>query len=332
MQSLEFTDNLYPWVLLESDSLLVYWYFGDEGFANSLVAAGENALEDLQQMTGVQIQDKIRIYVYASSEDMQAATLFAPDWSGGLAFSDYNTVLTAIDPTRLDWGRRVVSHELAHVVIGRYTFSCIESVPNWLDEGLAMKAEGEQRDYYATLLQEAIENDSLQSVRELGEIFSNEPERASLAYAQSFSLVTFIFDQFGQEKLLALLDAFREGTPEDRALMDVYGFDRDGLEAAWRESVGAAPMNVVVAGVTPTRTPYPTFAPITGPDTSPSETPTVETMMPIEPSPIAPSTQPPADPQSSPSSNTSLILVASGAGVVLILITGWVFVRRRNSL
>ena len=332
VQSLQFTDTLHPWRSLETDSLIIYWYFGEEDFAENLADAGEQALEDLQQMTGVQIEDKIRVYVYADSEEMQAATLFAPDWSGGRAFSDFNTVLAAIDPSSLAWGKRVVPHELAHVVIGRYTFSCIESLPIWLNEGLAEKAEGEQRDYYAVLLQDAIEDNTLQSVRELGEIFSNDPERASLAYAQSHSLVSFIFDQFGQEKLLSLLDAFRDGTPEDQALMGVFGLDRDGLEAAWRESVGAAPMKATpVVGPTPTRTPYPTFAPITGPEIAPSETPSVEAMAQMEPSPIVAPTQPPADLQDTSLSSVSIILIASGFGIVLVFFILWLLLRRRRS-
>jgi hypothetical protein len=312
---------------------MIYWYVGDEDFARNLAAAGEKALDDLHQMTGVRVEDKIRVYVYASSAEMQSATLFAPDWSGGLAFSDFNAVLTAIDPLELDWGRRVVSHELAHVVIGRYTFSCIENLPIWLNEGLAMRTEGEQRDYYAVLLQDAIDNDTLQSVRELGEIFSNAPAKASLAYAQSYSLVSFIIDQFGQEKLLSLLDAFRDGTPEDRALMEVYGLDRDGLEAAWRESVGAAPMKATPAVVsTPTRTPYPTFVPITGPELAPSETPTVEVMAKIEPSPVVTLTQLSSDSPDSPPSSTTIVLIAGGLGVVLVFVIARGLLRRRKGL
>jgi hypothetical protein len=333
VQSLEFTDTLYPWKLLETESLMVYWYIGDQDFARKLANAGEGALQDLRKLTGVQLDEKVRIYVYANPEEMQSATLFAPDWSGGMAFPDFNTVLTAIDPSQLEWGRRVVSHELAHVVIGRYTFSCIETVPIWLDEGIAMKTEGEQREYYAVLLQEAIEEDTLQSVRELGEIFSNDPERASLAYAQSYSLVSFIFEQYGQEKLLSLLDAFRDGTPEDQALEEVYGLDRDGLEAAWRESIGAAPMKATPAtGAKPTHTPYPTFAPITGPEFSQSETPTVETMALVEPSPMMTPTQVPTDLKGSRPSNTTLILIAGGAGVVVMMIAAWVLIRRRRRL
>jgi hypothetical protein len=328
VQSLQFTDTLYPWKTLETDALAVYWYVGDNDFARSLIDAGEQTMKGLQEMTGVQMEGQIRVYVYATSEEMQSSTLFAPDWSGGLAFPEHSAVLTAIDPSQLDWGRRVVSHELAHVVIGHYTFSCIESLPIWLNEGLAMNAEGQPTDYHTELLQDAIEEDNLQSVRELGEIFSNDPSRASLAYAQSSSLVLFLFNQYGQEMILSLLDAFRDGTPEDQALMNIIGIDRDGLESAWRESVGAAPMKAtLVVGPTPTRTPYPTFAPITGPEFAPSETPPLEKMSQIEPSPIAAPTQATTEEQVSPLSSSAFILILAGAGIALASLITWLLIR-----
>jgi hypothetical protein len=41
------------------------------------------------------------------------------------------------------WDRTHVIHELTHVLVGHYAFSCIGSVPTWLNEGLAMYSEGE---------------------------------------------------------------------------------------------------------------------------------------------------------------------------------------------
>jgi hypothetical protein len=330
-KELQFNDETYSWESLETDSLSLFWYYGSSDFAQSLIDAGEEALGRLMQMTGAEAQGKIRIYIYANSDEMQSATLFAPDWSGGLAFADYSAVLIAIDPTRAEWGKRALAHELTHVIIGRHTFSCIESVPIWLHEGLAMKTEGELEEYYAVLLANAIDEDRLQSVRELGEIFSNDPERASLAYAQSYSLVSFLIDKYGQEKMLSLLDTFRDGTPEDKALINVFGLDRNGLERAWREYIGAAPMKATPSvGPTPTRTPYPTFAPITGPEIKPSQTSAIQATVHIEPSPTITSTPSQGGQTESTLSGTSLIVVIGGTGgAFMLLLAGFVLWHRR---
>jgi hypothetical protein len=120
-KTLTFTDESIPWQLYHSDSLAIYWLEGDRVFAHKLANAGETALDSLFEITGVELEEVIRVYIFPSSEEMQTATLFAPDWSGGVAFAEYRTVLAGIPPDSLTWGRKVVAHELTHVLLGVYT-------------------------------------------------------------------------------------------------------------------------------------------------------------------------------------------------------------------
>ena len=137
-----------------------------------------------------------------------------------------------------------------------------------------MMAEGDLEPYYQGILQEAIDADTLLSVREVGQIFSSDPDLASLSYAESFSLVTYLWEMYSDESMLQLLDHFKQGESEDRALEEVYGFDRDGLEMLWRDWLGAAPMpESPEQGATPTATLFPTLEPIVGPSIQASQTP-----------------------------------------------------------
>jgi hypothetical protein len=69
--------------------------------------------------------------------------------------------------------------------------------------------------------------------------------------------------------MVRLLDQFAQGASIDQALQTVYALDRDGLEAAWRASVGAAAvLSSAVAEEDSTRTPYPTYAPLGGPNSA----------------------------------------------------------------
>ena len=36
-----------------------------------------------------------------------------------------------------------IIHELTHILVGQFTFSCIGTLPGWIEEGLAMFSEGE---------------------------------------------------------------------------------------------------------------------------------------------------------------------------------------------
>ena len=88
--------------------------------------------------------------------------------------------------------------------------------------------------------------------------FSELPDKAFLSYSQSFSIVKFLIETYGQDKMTDLLVALQNGLTPDDALLQTYGFDTNGLEDAWRAAVGAQP-RVVSAG--PTVQPTPTWVP-----------------------------------------------------------------------
>jgi hypothetical protein len=117
------------------------------------------------------------------------------------------------------------------------TLNPYNSLPNWLDEGLAMYNEGTLDPTFTTYLNKAIAEGSLISVQSLSSPFSAYAEEAYLSYAESYSLVEYLIAGYGQGKMLELLNTFREGSGYDDALQKVYGFDMDGLDSLWRDYV-----------------------------------------------------------------------------------------------
>ena len=148
-----------------------------------------------------------------------------------------------------------------------------ELLPRWLDEGLAVYAEGELDPRYRDILEAAIREDELFSIRSLNDSFTEHADRAYLSYAESFSIVSYLIETYGRESMLELLEAFQSGYRYDSALFQVYGFDADGLEAEWRAEVGASALSSLVEGIDPIPTVYPTIHPYTGPPLPATATP-----------------------------------------------------------
>ena len=331
-QSLIFLDDSIPWKTRESEHLILSWYEGSEEFADDLLQAGEDALTRLNQMTGVTVEKQVMIFIYASSQAMQEATLFAPDWSGGRAFPWNSTVIIGVSPFDLEWGMDTMAHELSHVVIGHYTFSCVNSTPIWIDEGLAMVTEGALDSYFRDVLEKAVDEDNLLSVREVGQVFSANPDLALLSYAESYSLVTYLLETYGDKPMLQLLDRFKKGESEDKAMLEVYGFDRDGLEVQWRDWLGAAPMEQApTEGAKPTATLVPTLAPIVGATQQASQTPEE---MDVEPATDISDQSEGIDlgeePQEAGEGANSTLLV--GAGGLLLVVGLTLFLWRRRTI
>ncbi|MFU8796628.1 MAG: peptidase MA family metallohydrolase, partial [Dehalococcoidia bacterium] len=111
-------------------------------------------------------------------------------------------------------------------------------LPIWLDEGLAMYNEGELEPHFRSRLAKAVAEGNLISVRSLCSPFSAVADLAYLSYAQSYSLVAYLLDDYGEDRMPDLLAVLKEGATYDEALIEVYGFDIDGLDANWRATLG----------------------------------------------------------------------------------------------
>jgi hypothetical protein len=231
---IQFNDNRYSWQSLTEGMLTVYWYEGKQAFAQELMSAAQQALARLSQDTGAQLKKPVRLYIYASTQDLQGAMIFPQEWTGGVTYAEYGTIAIGIATSNLNWGQRAIAHELSHLVTHQMVFNPYNDLPTWLDEGLAMYAEGVLETGFASSLKQAIATNSLISVRSLASPFSALPELATQSYAESFSIVEFLISQYGQEKMLALLNTFRQGSGWDAALVKVYSFDMDGLDKLWR--------------------------------------------------------------------------------------------------
>ena len=241
---MHFDDHSYLWQSLASTvpqggELSLFWYEGGDSFARELMDACEEGLARLTQDIGTYPEKSIKIYIYASTSDLQGAMIFPQEWTGGVAFTEFSTIAIGIPPSDLDWGKRALVHELTHLVVHQATFSPYGQLPLWLDEGLAMYNEGELDPVFRSCLQEAILEDELISVRSLCSPFSAETEKALLSYAQSYSLVEYLLDNYGQDRMLDLLTILKQGSTYDEALSEVYGFDIDGLDARWRGTLAS---------------------------------------------------------------------------------------------
>ena len=239
--TIAFDDLSHDWQSLASDQVTIFWYEGDLSFVQELVDAADEALERLAGEIGVALEQPVKIYIYANSGDLRNALIYPQEWTGGLAFPGYGTVIIGISPDNLAWGKRAIAHEMGHLVVHQALSGFYGHLPVWLDEGLAMDAEGDLRPDLQTMFNKAITHDTLFSVRSISSSFPTDPDEARLCYAESYSLVQFLIDTYGSDKILNLLAVLNEGNTYDDAMLEVYDFNVDGLNAVWRESLALGP-------------------------------------------------------------------------------------------
>ncbi|MDM8000407.1 MAG: peptidase MA family metallohydrolase [Dehalococcoidia bacterium] len=237
VRTLSYDDGRHEWKTISSADLNLYWYKGDSQFARQLVTAGEEALELLEEDIGARPERTIEVYVYGSTSALQSSLIYPQEWTGGLAFTEYGIVALGISTQQLSWGQSAMAHEIAHLVVHQVTMNGYGIVlPNWLDEGLAMYAEGELSSDLASALNSAVKGNKLDSVQSLSSSFPADTAGARLAYAESYSLVAFLLEKKGgKDSMLELLRAIRNGSGHEEALQEVYGLSLSQLDSQWKQ-------------------------------------------------------------------------------------------------
>jgi hypothetical protein len=238
-QTVHFDDERYNWQTLKEGMVTLYWYKGDNAFAADLMDATQQALGRLSDNTGAELKSAVSIYIYASAADLQGSMIYPQEWTGGVAFTQYGVIAIGIatDAASLQWGKGAISHELTHLVVHQVTRNPYNELPTWLDEGLAMYAEGALDVSFTSALYTAEQNNTLISVRSLTSPFSAYADLSVLSYGESYEIVSYLITDYGRDKMLELLNLFGQGSGYDEALKSVYGFDMDGLNTLWQASM-----------------------------------------------------------------------------------------------
>ena len=229
-------DNHHTWQTLNQNKINLLWYGQNNSFGQAIMSTAQAALTKLANDTGAAPDRTVNLSIYTTDQDYANSVTGASEWSGGVTLPDYNTIILLIRPGNFNVDATGISHELTHVILGQVTFNPYNSIPYWLNEGLAMYIQypnGVLTSQFTTPLSNALKNNTLISVRSLSDPFSAYSDKAFLSYAESFSIVTYLIGQYGSSKMLQFLDTFKQGTTFDSALQGVYGFDMDGLYTQW---------------------------------------------------------------------------------------------------
>jgi hypothetical protein len=340
-QSQTVEDDEYTWQSVNESSITLNWAEGDAAFGAAMLRLAADSLDELAQNAGIRPPDDIEIWLYPSAAEVQEAILHAPEWTGGVAFPAFNSVVLGVGPDEDAWAAESIPHELAHLIVGMVAFNCRGiQLPTWLNEGLAVVAEGPADEAELDELQGALEAGRLPPLRTLANQFPADAYRAALAYIHSGQIVAFMIDEHGPDKMAALLAAMQGGLRIDPALRQVYGFDTDALDADWRQSLGFAveASGTPVSGAARTPTAVPTFAlwtPVARAATATAlPSPTPSPLPPTATSASAPtsiaSAPTGADPPQSPAAPLPPWLWGGLAGVLVLAAVVWTIRHRRR--
>ncbi len=230
----EYLDSRYDWRRLVQDDYTLLWHNRPERAVRSMAADVSIRIRAVRDMFGLEDDYDFKAVIVNSraeanrsfppvSDTAQDTSLY-----GGFAFDRYGVlVLSGLN-------RDSLIHELTHLMFSERVDSARAKPPVWLNEGLAMYFEpGGYNRYRESDTQKALRAGDMIPLRHMRAL-PGRPDEVRLFYSQSAGIVRFLMNEFGHERMDALLTEINEGRKIDDALNSTYGFGVDELDTRWR--------------------------------------------------------------------------------------------------
>ena len=244
-QDFLYNDNRFEWRSVSSGLITVY-YYGEyvEQRAQTMLEAAGQSLEIMAPLLEIEPTEPLRIISYNNYRHMSTALPFRSQavreqlQTSGLAFDDERVLLVlGFDATV----KGTVSHEFTHLLVAEAAGRARSQVPAWLNEGLAEYGNIDPTDDYDAALRYGIFTRRLKPLW-FQRIFTGTPDDIIIAYGQGRSVVKFMIDRYGPEKIAELFRVFEETLDIDASLQQVYGLDQYGVDTEWRKAIGLEPL------------------------------------------------------------------------------------------
>jgi len=233
-----YLDNRFEWEAV-TDGVITVFYFGDESLekAEQILNICRTTLDHMGPILGIKPAHPLHIVTYQDYSDMKVALPFRSKnvadalITQGIAFADERSLIIYTSDNFIG----TTKHEFTHLLVGDAAGRAYNRVPLWLNEGLAEYANTDGS--YQSYLQSAIQNGDLLPLWQR-ETFSGTPRDMMIGYGQGESVVQFMIDEYGTQKMALLMANIPSSYDIDSALESSYDFDQYGLDSLWRSHMG----------------------------------------------------------------------------------------------
>lgn len=228
-------DDRFDWERSASEDIEVFGYSGGESLRADVLSSAQETVDRLSDDFGVTIEHPLRIWLYANKKDFDGTLASnSQEWAAGAAYPDLQLILAVIPENRPSELGRIIPHEVSHQLLAIATDNPYNMPATWLDEGIAVRNQTNGTSHMGPVVATAKRDERLLPLTTLNYSFPFDPKGASLAYAQSFSVVTYLVETYGESAIAAIAAAYRAGSTHDDAVKAGIGRDVAQLDAEWQ--------------------------------------------------------------------------------------------------
>ena len=233
-------DGRYEWEEI-SNGIVTVSFHGPVTFrAQEVLDAIVETLGIMGPLLGAGVDEPIRVTMYNNWPEMRAALPPASVVSRreliteGQAHSPEGVLLVLGGAPRASG---IAAHEVTHILVHRAGEGTLGRVPSWLNEGLAEYGNLQPGESYDRALQFAIRTGNLMPITAM-DAQPGDPQDVIIFYGQARSIVNFMVEEYGVEKMRELMATIKSGKNVRTAAPQVYGVTLIELENLWRDRLG----------------------------------------------------------------------------------------------
>lgn len=231
------------WKVIETSHFLIHYYEPCEDLGKTAARYAERAFQGTCQALDFVPRTKIPLYVYGTPLEFEETNItpqILGEGVGGFTEVFKNRIAVPMDGSYHEF-EKVLHHEITHafqydMIYGEgwrsvNLFKAV-FVPNWMMEGMAewncqhLDGQGEM------VLRDALLNDKVIPLN-LMDSFDHFPQ-VYTAYKESQSILDYITQVYGKEKIGQLFKRMAGNQPPDAAAKAVLGIGLDELYDHWR--------------------------------------------------------------------------------------------------
>ncbi|MFN8576519.1 MAG: peptidase MA family metallohydrolase [Candidatus Sericytochromatia bacterium] len=236
-----FNTNAYSEEYLSKNKINVAFEKKNEKLAQYILETSQDVKNSIKDKIGIDYNKQLNIKISPSKKVFDKETGIQNLDVQGVAISDIGLVIINsenIVKNSNDDIFKLLEHEFAHIYLGDYiSHSSDISFPRWLNEGIAQYVSGGTSELfsfsYQNSLQSAFMSNKVLPFSSLIDNFPNTRDSFTLAYAQSISMVQFLVDKYGVDKIKDLIMNIKEENNFYRAFNKTYSIDFSDIEKEW---------------------------------------------------------------------------------------------------
>ena len=228
------------WQTKKSQHFIVYHQDAPYDYIDDLIYKAESYYNDIVEGLGYRRFDfwtwenRAKLYLFSNSSEYLSDSGHLA-WSGATVHIKKRTIKTFIN--QKEFFESILPHEMAHIIFREFV-GMKAILPLWLDEGVACSQEKTKLNERLQFAKNLVKSKMYIPLDKLSEIKDCALVVPEVFYAQSASLLVYLFEEYGREKFLDFSRRLRDGKNWQEALISTYRFqDLNDMQEKWKEFI-----------------------------------------------------------------------------------------------